>query len=60
MKALADRNVIIFPPVTAFYTKPKTIDDIIEQTIGRILDCFGIHLDSFPRWNGLREPNVVE
>ncbi|ODV87918.1 hypothetical protein CANARDRAFT_193578 [[Candida] arabinofermentans NRRL YB-2248] len=59
MKVLCDMNVIIFPPVMAFYTKPKTIEDVIDQTVGRILDCFGIHLDTFPRWNGLSEPNVV-
>lgn len=52
MLTLARMGVIIFPPVPAFYTKPVSVDDIIEQSCGRILDCFGIHTDTFNRWNG--------
>lgn len=49
---LAHLGVTIFPPMPAFYTRPKTIDDIHEQSIGRLLDLMGIHLDTFERWNG--------
>lgn len=52
MLFLARMGVTIFPPVPAFYTNPKSVDDIIEQSCGRILDCFGIHLDHFHRWEG--------
>ncbi|QLG70955.1 hypothetical protein HG535_0A09020 [Zygotorulaspora mrakii] len=54
MLTLCKAGVIIFPPVPAFYTCPKSIDDVIEQSVGRILDCFGIHVDSFPRWEGIK------
>jgi 4-hydroxy-3-polyprenylbenzoate decarboxylase len=39
----------------AFYTRPQTLDDIINQTVGRILDQFAIETDLAPRWQGLRE-----
>ncbi|SJM88902.1 related to 3-octaprenyl-4-hydroxybenzoate carboxy-lyase [Zygosaccharomyces bailii] len=52
MLSLAKMGATIFPPVPAFYTKPESVDDIIEQSCGRILDCFGIHINTFNRWNG--------
>lgn len=51
MTQAAEMGAIIMPPVPAFYTKPKTIDDIINQTIGRVLDLLGIDYPGlFPRW----------
>ncbi len=49
MAEVAEMGGIIFPPVPAFYTRPNTIDDIVRQTIGRVLDQFGIDTD-IPRW----------
>lgn len=47
----ATRNgAIIMPPVPAFYSKPKTIDDIVTQTVGRALDFFEIDLPVVKRW----------
>jgi 4-hydroxy-3-polyprenylbenzoate decarboxylase len=47
----ATRNgAIIMPPVPAFYTRPKTIDDIIDQTVGRALDLLGIDANIVKRW----------
>ena len=43
----------ILPPSPAFYHKPKTIQDIIDHTIGRIIDIFDIEHDLVPRWQGL-------
>jgi 4-hydroxy-3-polyprenylbenzoate decarboxylase len=42
------------PPVPAFYHRPTTLDQIIDQTINRALDLLGIELDQdlFPRWQG--------
>jgi flavin prenyltransferase len=47
-------GAVIMPPVPAFYHRPKTLDDIINQTVNRILDQFGIELeeDLFERWSG--------
>jgi 4-hydroxy-3-polyprenylbenzoate decarboxylase len=47
----ATRNgAIIMPPVPAFYTQPKTIDDIVDQTVGRALDLLGIDANIVKRW----------
>ncbi|RFU36187.1 hypothetical protein B7463_g138, partial [Scytalidium lignicola] len=52
MLYLARLGVVIFPPMPAFYTRPETIDDIVDQGIGRLLDSLGIHTDGFERWDG--------
>lgn len=52
MLRLSQIGVTIMPPVPAFYTKPKTLDDVINQTVGRALDQFGIETSSFKRWRG--------
>ena len=46
-------GAIICPPMPAFYTAPKTVDDIINHTVGRILDLFGLDSDLVRRWKGL-------
>ena len=50
MLALSEMGGIVAPPVPAFYTKPKTIDDIVEHTAGRILDLFDIEVGLVKRW----------
>ena len=54
MTQAADMGAHILPPVPSFYHFPKTIDDIIDQTIGKIFDHFGIPHDLFRRWDGSR------
>jgi 4-hydroxy-3-polyprenylbenzoate decarboxylase len=49
-------GAIIMPPVPAFYHRPDAIRDIVDQTIGRALDQFGIELDSVRRWQGPARP----
>jgi 4-hydroxy-3-polyprenylbenzoate decarboxylase len=51
MVTLTEAGGVIFPPVPAFYTRPTTLQEIIDQSVGRALDQFGIHTDSFPRWS---------
>ena len=54
MLSLRKMGAVIFPPMPAFYTRPKSLDDIIEQSVGRMLDNFGIHTDGFERWDGCK------
>ena len=53
MQTLADLGVTIFPPAPAFYSRPQTIDDIVDQSVLRILDQFGFELPAETRWAGL-------
>ncbi|MDN5301011.1 MAG: flavin prenyltransferase [Thermoanaerobacteraceae bacterium] len=53
MLKLSQIGVTIMPPVPAFYTKPETLDDVINQTVGRVLDQFGIEIDNMKRWGNL-------
>jgi 4-hydroxy-3-polyprenylbenzoate decarboxylase len=50
MLALSEMGAIIAPPVPAFYAQPKTVDAIVEQSIGRVLDLFGIASPATRRW----------
>ena len=50
MLKLSRIGVIILPPVTEFYTKPKTIDDIVNHGIGKCLDQFDLEHHLYPRW----------
>ena len=53
MTQVSEMGAILVPPMPAFYHKPKTIDDIVNQTVGRVLDLLGIeHADLFKRWTG--------
>ena len=52
MLRLSRMGAVIFPPVPAFYNHPKTIDDLVNQTVLRILDQFDLHLSSEDRWSG--------
>lgn len=51
MLTVTQAGGVIFPPVPALYHKPSTIDDIVNQTINRVLDQHGIHLDLAQRWS---------
>jgi len=53
MERLCEVGATIMPPVPAFYHRPRTIEDIIDHTIGKILDTLGIEHDLFRRWSGL-------
>jgi len=55
MTQLADMGAIVAPIMPAFYNRPKTIDDIINHTVGRLLDQFGIETQVVKRWQGGRE-----
>jgi 4-hydroxy-3-polyprenylbenzoate decarboxylase len=50
MLVATENGAIIVPPVPAFYHRPKTIDDIVNQTVGRCLDLFDIDVGLVKRW----------
>lgn len=54
MLTLSRAGAVIFPPVPAFYNAPQTIDDLIDHTVGRILDQFGLVSPRIRRWEGMR------
>jgi len=53
MERLCEMGATIMPPVPAFYHRPKTILDIVDHTVGKALDLFGIEHNLFPRWSGI-------
>jgi 4-hydroxy-3-polyprenylbenzoate decarboxylase len=53
MLALSDMGATIFPPTPAFYHRPRELDDIVDQTVLRLLDQFDFELDAPSRWRGL-------
>lgn len=53
MLKLARMGVIIAPPVPAFYNHPKTLEDLVDHLVMRVLDHFDIHLDLATRWEGV-------
>jgi 4-hydroxy-3-polyprenylbenzoate decarboxylase len=55
MSRVADLGGIILPPVPAFYHAPRTIDDLIDHTLGKILDLLDIENSLFARWKGIDE-----
>src|SRR5215831_5884417 len=57
MLQLSDMGAIIAPIVPAFYTRPKTLDEMIDHSIGRLLDLFGIDLGTVHRW---KDPTIPE
>jgi 4-hydroxy-3-polyprenylbenzoate decarboxylase len=50
MTKVTQYGATLLPPMPSFYHKPKTIDDIINQTVGKVLDNFGIEHNLFTRW----------
>lgn len=50
MLSVTEMGGMIMPPVPAFYTKPRTIEDIVDHTVGRALDAFGLDVTDFLRW----------
>jgi 4-hydroxy-3-polyprenylbenzoate decarboxylase len=53
MLKLSRMGVVIAPPLPAFYNAPRTIDDLVNHTVSRLLDLFDIHVEGAERWNGL-------
>ena len=52
MLKLSRMGVVVSPPVPAFYNRPRTLEDMVNYTVARILDQFGVHADVDGRWEG--------
>lgn len=48
--ALSEMGAVIAPPVPAFYIRPQSVDDIVDQSVGRVLDLFGLDSGRVRRW----------
>jgi flavin prenyltransferase len=49
---LAEIGAVILPPIPGFYAMPKSVDDIVDHTVGKALDALGVPNESFARWRG--------
>ncbi len=54
MTAVTEMGGIIFPPLPALYQRPQSIDEMIDHTVGRVMDMLGLEQSLAPEWNGLR------
>ena len=52
LERLAEIGAIIVPPIPGFYAKPKTVDDIVDHSVGKALDALGVSHELFERWTG--------
>jgi len=52
MAAVTEAGAIVYPPVPAFYAQPKSLSDMIDHTLGRVLDLFDIEIGKVRRWTG--------
>lgn len=55
MAALSEMGAIIAPPVPAFYARPRDLTEMVDQTVGRVLDLFGLTWERTRRWSGTGE-----
>jgi 4-hydroxy-3-polyprenylbenzoate decarboxylase len=58
MTAVTEMGGMIFPPVPAFYNAPQTVQDLVDHTVGRVLDVLGIEQSVSPAWPGLTAPRA--
>jgi 4-hydroxy-3-polyprenylbenzoate decarboxylase len=54
MTAVTEMGGIIFPPLPSFYHRPATIDDMVDHSVARVIDLFGIPHTLAPRWAGMK------
>ena len=52
MLKLSRMGAVVLPPMPAFYNRPRTVDDIVEHTVSRVLDQFGLDVSGAERWSG--------
>jgi len=57
MAALAEMGAILAPPVPSFYHRPQSVDEIVDQSVDRVLDLIGLPSPDARRWNGPEKPD---
>ncbi|MCA6108517.1 UbiX family flavin prenyltransferase [Bradyrhizobium cenepequi] len=60
MAAATEIGAIIYPPVPAFYARPESLEQMVDHTLGRVLDLFDISTDVVSRWQGLAPADTKE
>lgn len=60
MTALTEMGAVIAPPLPAFYARPRSIEEMVDQSVGRALDLFGLDWSPVKRWDGLKGPAASE
>jgi 4-hydroxy-3-polyprenylbenzoate decarboxylase len=54
MTAVTEMGGIVFPPLPSFYHRPSSIDEMVDHTVARVIDLFGIEHALAPRWPGMK------
>jgi 4-hydroxy-3-polyprenylbenzoate decarboxylase len=52
LAAVTDAGAIVYPPVPAFYARPETLEQMVDHTLGRVLDLFDIESRTVRQWSG--------
>jgi flavin prenyltransferase len=60
MLAATEIGAIVSLPVPAFYARPRTLDDIVNHSVARVLDLFGLDTKTFPRWGETQQAKAME
>lgn len=60
MTQVTETGAVLVPPLPAFYHRPQTIDDIINQSVTKVLDQFDLDVDLFGRWTGNEERDLAK
>ncbi len=59
LTALSEMGAVIAPPVPAFYARPASVEDIVDHSVGRVLDLFGLETGLVRRWGELSDKNAA-
>lgn len=54
MVAVTEMGGVVFPPVPAFYNRPASVDELVDHTVGRVLDMVGVRQTLAPEWQGMK------
>ena len=60
MTAVTGMGGISFPPLPGFYHKPASIEEMVDHTVGRVIDLFGLEHGLAPRWGGMKASSADE